>query len=64
MIGAGWLNGTRMGLNGISAWQWALILVVFFLAVLVAPGLARFRRARARDKDAAEPPEDEAPGGN
>ncbi len=51
-----------MGLNGISAWQWAVILVVFVLAVLVAPGLSRYRRAQAGDKTAAEPREDEAAG--
>lgn len=53
-----------MGLNGIGVWQWAVILVIFFLAILVAPGRARFRRAQAKGKTATEPPENEVSGGN
>lgn len=35
-----------MGLNGISTWQWVFILVIFALAIIAAPGLARFRRGQ------------------
>ena len=38
-----------MGLNGISTWQWVLILVIFGVAIIVAPGLARFRRGQKGD---------------
>lgn len=34
-----------MGLNGISVWQWCVILVVFVVAIIAAPGIARSRRA-------------------
>jgi len=46
-----------MGLNGISTWQWVFILVIFGLAIIVAPGLARFRRGQkgeAGDSGAGE----------
>ncbi len=38
-----------MGLNGISTWQWVFIVVIFGVAIIVAPGLARFRRGQKDD---------------
>ena len=48
-----------MGLNGISAWQWVFLLVIFVVAIAVAPGLARFRRGQEKGKADARPEDDD-----
>ncbi len=48
-----------MGLNGISVWQWFVIGVVFLLAIIAAPAIARARRtARGEEIDAEQQEED------
>lgn len=44
-----------MGLNGISTWQWVFIIVIFVLSIVVAPGLARFRRDQEKGKKESVP---------
>ena len=43
-----------MGLNGISLWQWFVIGVVFLLAIIAAPAIARSRRAAQDNGDGAD----------
>ena len=51
-----------MGLNGISTWQWAVVLAIFALAILGAPGLSRFRRAQLKGKLDARQEDEKADG--
>ena len=53
-----------MGLNGISVWQWCVILVVFVVAIVAAPGIARAQRASQRKRKAGTPAQSHEQGEN
>jgi hypothetical protein len=53
-----------MGLNGISVWQWFVIGVIFLLAIIAAPAIARSRRAARGKGGGAEQQGEDGPQGD